>query len=54
MPAALVQVMDDEASFPEGPHFSKEFYSMILPLIGSFFTITGTSQPPQPAPSPPY
>jgi folate/biopterin transporter len=39
--ASFYFVMDDESSFPDGPHFSKEFYSMILPLIGSFFTITG-------------
>jgi hypothetical protein len=39
--ASFYFVMDDDASYPEGPHFTRQFYSMVLPLLGSVFTITG-------------
>merc|ERR1719472_68143 len=41
--ASFYFAMDSEKAYPEGPHFSKQFYSMILPLVGSFFTIVGIS-----------
>jgi hypothetical protein len=39
--ASFYFAMDNEKAYPEGPHFSKQFYSMILPLVGSAFTIFG-------------
>jgi len=41
--ASFYFAMDSEKAYPDGPHFSKQFYSMILPLVGSFFTIIGIS-----------
>jgi folate/biopterin transporter len=41
--ASFYFAMDNEKAYPDGPHFSKQFYSMILPLVGSFFTIIGIS-----------
>jgi hypothetical protein len=41
--ASFYFAMDNEKAYPEGPHFSKQFYSMYLPLVGSVFTIFGIS-----------
>jgi len=39
--ASFYFVMDDADAYLDGPHFSRQFYSMYLPLVGSFFTIMG-------------
>jgi MFS family permease len=32
---------DTPAQFPDGPHFSKNFYNIVLPVTGSFFSVVG-------------
>jgi len=39
--ASFYFCMDDEKAYPMGPHFSVQFFSMILPLVGSVCSIVG-------------
>jgi len=39
--AGFYFAMDTPKQYPEGPHFSVQFYSVVLPLTGSVFTIIG-------------
>lgn len=39
--ASFYFCMDDEKAFPTGPHFSVQFFSMVLPLVGSVCSIIG-------------
>lgn len=39
--ASFFFMMDTPAQYPDGPHFSVEFVSLVLPLVGSFCSIIG-------------
>jgi MFS family permease len=39
--AGFYFAMDSPEVYPDGPHFSRQFYNIVLPLAASFFTIVG-------------
>merc|ERR1719199_1538754 len=39
--AGFYFAMDSPAVYPDGPHFSRAFYNIVLPLAASFFTLVG-------------
>jgi len=39
--ASFYFMLDDEKEYPDGPHFSVTFYSMVLPVCGNAFSVLG-------------
>jgi folate/biopterin transporter len=39
--SAFYFMTDSEKQYPKGPHFSKAFYNLILPITGSIFSLIG-------------
>jgi hypothetical protein len=39
--AAFFFMLDDESQFPDGPHFTRPFISIVLPLVGSVCSVYG-------------
>jgi hypothetical protein len=39
--ASFYFMMDDTTQYPEGPHFSVQFYSVVLPICGNVFSLLG-------------
>jgi MFS family permease len=39
--AGFYFAMDNEEVYPDGPHFSRSFYNIVLPLAASVFTLLG-------------